>query len=61
MARKPPANFGCEAIVGWDSSGHAPVGIRCKNPGIERQDMPVLKWFTILCDGCYGKRGQGRP
>jgi hypothetical protein len=54
MARKPPLNMGCEASTGWfaDSSGK-PTLILCRKPGVERQDVRVLKWATVLCDECY--------
>lgn len=47
-------NPGCEAIIGWvtDNSGK-PLLNRCFQPGIERPDVVVLKWATILCGKCY--------
>lgn len=54
MTRKPPLNPGCEAIKGWDTdSSGKPFLIRCWEPGVERPDVIVLKWATILCDICY--------
>lgn len=42
----------CEMSSGWEMHGNPRV-ILCRQPGVERRDMPALPAYPIACDDCY--------
>lgn len=54
MGKKPAPNFGCEAEIELNGT------FTCGKPGVARDDMPFLKWHTIMCDDCYAKAKEKR-
>lgn len=42
----------CEMSKGWEMHGNPGV-ILCRQPGVERRDMPRLPAYPIACDDCY--------
>lgn len=42
----------CEMSKGWEVRGN-PQAILCRQPGVERRDMPAVVGHPIACDDCY--------
>jgi len=53
--RRPPKDARCDASVGTDTQGHAPIVVRCPSPATVELKGGGLPFETWVCELCASK------